>query len=61
MTQRIVIYTEPNQAQHTHYFLRGCGRLRPLTDEEAKQLRRNGVAIELPVTAPLQEDEDAPQ
>lgn len=39
-----------------HYHLRkpgGYGRLRPLTDEQVKALRLQGVPIDLPVTAPL--------
>lgn len=39
-----------------HYHLRqpgGYGRLRPLTDDQVKALRLQGVEIDLPVTAPL--------
>lgn len=47
---RIVAFQERNRA---HYHLRGCGLLRPLTEGEARRLRRSGVGIELPDTMPL--------
>lgn len=49
-TSRIVTFQEQSR---THYHLRGCGPLRPLTEAQARQLRREGVEIELPDTMPL--------
>ena len=49
--QQIVTFSDH---RHTHYHLSGCGPLRPLTEQQARQLRQANVPIDLPVTAPLQ-------
>lgn len=51
--QTIVTFRESRRVVHYHLRRGGYGRSVPLSDEEVRTLRRRGVPIDLPATAPL--------
>lgn len=48
---RFLMLTQYSEGSHDHYY--GLPGMVPLTEEQARQARRDGVGIDLPVTALL--------
>lgn len=59
--QSIVTFRESRRVVHYHLRRGGYGRSVPLSDEEVRTLRRRGVPIDLPVTAPLSHPQNWPE
>lgn len=51
--QQAIVTFQERRTTHYHLRRRGYGRLQPLTENQVRELRRRGVEIDLPVTAPL--------
>lgn len=59
--QTIVTFQESRRVVHYHLRRGGYGRSVPLSDEEVRALRRRGVPIDLPATAPLSHPQNWPE